>query len=89
VRWFETFPDHYAYTRADLDRLMEAARSADAKTLVTTGKDLVKWRPLIAGAPQPMDVAALEVALEVVDCEDVLRRRIAALRSLAADSRRT
>jgi len=89
VRLFETFPDHYAYTRADLDRLIEAARAADAKMLVTTGKDFVKWRPLIAGSPPPMDVAALEVTFQILEGEDVLRRRIAALVPLEADSGRT
>jgi tetraacyldisaccharide 4'-kinase len=89
VRLFEVFPDHYAYTGADLDRLIQAARAADAKMLVTTGKDFVKWRPLIAGSPPPMDVAALEVTFQILEGEDVLRRRIAALRPLEADSGRT
>jgi tetraacyldisaccharide 4'-kinase len=89
VRRFEVFPDHYAYTRADLDRLIQAARAADAKMLVTTGKDFVKWRPLIAESPPPMDVAALEVTFQILEGEDMLRRRIAALRPLEADSGRT
>jgi len=85
VRLFEVFPDHYAYARADLDLLIEAARAAGVKTLVTTGKDFVKWRPLLAGLAPPVDVAALEVALEVIEGEDVLRRRIAALVPREAD----
>jgi tetraacyldisaccharide 4'-kinase len=81
VRLFETFRDHHAYTAADLDRLFAAAQAAGAKALVTTGKDYVKWLPLLgqmAGAP-PMEVVALEMALEIVEGEDVLRQRLGAL----------
>jgi tetraacyldisaccharide 4'-kinase len=84
VRLFEIFPDHYAYTAADLALLLSAARTAGVKMLVTTGKDYVKWRPLLVGATAgrvaaDVEVAALEVAFEIVEGADVLRRRIAAL----------
>jgi len=81
VRLFHAFPDHYAYTRGDIDGLARAARAAGLKTLVTTGKDYVKWAPLWAGQANTAgpDIAALEVALRIVDGEEVLRSRIAAL----------
>jgi tetraacyldisaccharide 4'-kinase len=80
VRWFEVFPDHYAYTPADLDRLIRAAEAAGVNALVTTGKDLVKWQPLLAaGQAPPVLVAALEVRLQVLEGEETLRRKIAAL----------
>jgi tetraacyldisaccharide 4'-kinase len=78
VQRFEVFRDHHAYTAADLDRLLADARAAGAKALVTTGKDFVKWRPLLgpAASPEPL---ALEMALEIVEGEDVLRQRLGAL----------
>ena len=81
VRLFEIFRDHYPYTPGDLAGLIQAARSAGAKTLVTTGKDFVKWLPLLgsqAAAPS-VEVAALEVAMALVEGEDLLRSRVAAL----------
>ncbi len=77
----QTFRDHHVYTREDLDRLVGAAVAAGAKMLVTTGKDFVKWLPLIEArevAPR-VEVGAVEVALRMTEGEDVLRRRIAAL----------
>jgi len=81
VRLFDVFPDHYAYATADLDRLLRTAEAAGLKTLVTTGKDYVKWQPLLAGprSPSPVEVAALEVELRIVEGEDVLRDRLARL----------
>lgn len=77
----ETFRDHHVYTREDLNRLVGAAEAAGAKMLVTTGKDFVKWLPMIeaAGVAARVGVAALQIALCITEGEDVLRRRIAAL----------
>jgi tetraacyldisaccharide 4'-kinase len=36
------FPDHHRYTLADIDRIVELARSLGATGLVTTEKDSVK-----------------------------------------------
>jgi tetraacyldisaccharide 4'-kinase len=82
IRLFEVFADHHAYTRADLDRLIAAAAAAGCKTLVTTGKDYVKWQPLLEGQAAPsVEIAALEVELRVVEGEDALRRRLDAMLS--------
>ena len=80
VRLFDTFPDHYAYTTGDLDRLLRTAEAAGLKSLVTTGKDIVKWQPLLTGSPRrPVEVAALEVTLQVLEGEEILRRELGAL----------
>lgn len=78
---FDAFRDHYAYTRADLERLAQAALAAGAKTLVTTGKDDVKWRPLLEGGPGALavDVAAVEVAMRITEGDDALGRAMAAV----------
>jgi len=61
--------------------VLRLAEAAGLKTLVTTGKDWVKWQPLLAGSPRrpPVEVAALEVALEFLEGEQALRREIGAL----------
>ncbi len=82
IRLFDVFADHHAYTRANLDRLIAAAQAAGLKTLVTTGKDYVKWQPLLAGRAAPgVEIAALEVELRVVEGEEVLRQRLGAILS--------
>jgi len=80
MQWHE-FPDHHAYTAADLDRLVQAAEAAGLKRLVTTGKDAVKWRPLLSarGSPSAVEVAALEVEMQIVEGAEALRSRIAKL----------
>jgi len=74
----DAFQDHHAYTADDLAGLADAATSAGANVLVTTGKDFVKWRPLLAaweGEP-PVRVAALAVTMRLTEGEDRLRRRL-------------
>jgi len=82
----DAFRDHHAYTAEDLSRLAGAAREAGAAALVTTGKDFVKWRPLLAdgtfqaaqaeGDALSPPVAALEVAMVLTDGEGRLRQRV-------------
>jgi tetraacyldisaccharide 4'-kinase len=57
-----TFPDHHAYTRADVDWLRSWARQLPEDALIiTTQKDLVKLRlPDLAGRP----LWALQIALQ-------------------------
>ena len=80
AQWHE-FPDHHAYTAADLADLLQAAEAAGLKRLVTTGKDSVKWRSLLSGrgVPRAARVSALEIEIEIVEGADGLRDRIAAL----------
>jgi tetraacyldisaccharide 4'-kinase len=80
LKLFETFRDHHPYARDDLARLIEAAGDAGAKTLVTTGKDYVKWLPLLGDRQTAgVEIGALEVAMKLVEGEDVLRSRLTAL----------
>jgi len=74
----DAFRDHHAYTAGDVARLADAAREAGAGALVTTGKDFVKWQPLLGERPDgdAVPVAALEVAMCLTDGEDDLRRLV-------------
>jgi tetraacyldisaccharide 4'-kinase len=77
VRRFDVFPDHHAYTADELAALLATSQAAGAKMLVTTGKDYVKWRPLLeTSAPASVEVAALEAAIEIVEGADELHRRL-------------
>ncbi|HKR11417.1 MAG TPA: tetraacyldisaccharide 4'-kinase [Pyrinomonadaceae bacterium] len=42
----KAFPDHHRYTQHDIDSLIEAARRAGARSLITTAKDAVKLHSL-------------------------------------------
>jgi len=81
VELLDVFPDHHAYSSADVDRLLSAARSAGLKRLVTTVKDYVKWEPLLADCQkQPaVEIAALEIRMTMVEGEERLRREICSL----------
>ena len=47
-----SFPDHYAYTRRDIDELLRTAKELGTDTILCTMKDLVKLnRPEFAGLP--------------------------------------
>jgi tetraacyldisaccharide 4'-kinase len=60
------FPDHYAYTARDLDRLAKQASAAGAVALVTTAKDRVRLGKLLSGASldPPLKTAGLRIGLE-------------------------
>jgi tetraacyldisaccharide 4'-kinase len=86
VRLFQSFRDHYPYSRGDIARLIDAALAARVKTLVTTGKDFVKWQPLLAsgqGLPA-IDIGAVEVAMRLTEGDEILRSRMTALCSARA-----
>lgn len=48
VRREITYPDHHAYTEADIDDIRQQAREANAELIVTTEKDAVKLRGMQA-----------------------------------------
>ncbi len=62
---FDALGDHYAYSPPAVRRILDAARDAGAELLVTTGKDWVKWRQLLAARP-PLPVWRAEVAVRFV-----------------------
>jgi tetraacyldisaccharide 4'-kinase len=74
VNAFRTFPDHHAYTRADVEDLTAWARRQEPDTVaVTTQKDLVKLRLPRLG---PYELWAVRVRLHVEAGQDVLDRRL-------------
>jgi tetraacyldisaccharide 4'-kinase len=71
---FRTFPDHHAYTRADVEELSNwAGRLATDCVAVTTQKDLVKLRLTRLGE-RPL--WALQVRLHVENGREALDRRL-------------
>ena len=64
-----TFPDHHAYSPAELDRLAAAARTLGAEGLVTTGKD---WARLGERWDGELPLWVLEVEARLEDAEPVL-----------------
>jgi tetraacyldisaccharide 4'-kinase len=80
VALWEVFPDHWAYTAEDVARLIEAARSAGVKWLVTTRKDYVKWETVLTNqGDRSVRVACLEVEMALVEGDEMLRRAVQSL----------
>ena len=76
VRAFRVYPDHHAYTRADVDELRDLARRLPADChVVVTQKDLVKLRLSRLG-DRPL--WSLRVRLHVEAGADELERRLEA-----------
>ncbi len=73
---FRAFPDHHAYTPADIEAVGEAARAARAEAVVTTLKDLVKiGRDEINGLP----LLAVEIAIDLLAGGDALAALVAGI----------
>jgi tetraacyldisaccharide 4'-kinase len=64
---FRSFPDHHAYTLADLDAIHDWATGLHADLVVTTLKDLVKVRADRLG---DVPLFALEIALDILPSGD-------------------
>jgi tetraacyldisaccharide 4'-kinase len=62
VRRTVPFPDHHRYSRADVAGLVERARAAGARAIVTTEKDLVRLLPF---RPLPLPVMWLPLTVEL------------------------
>jgi tetraacyldisaccharide 4'-kinase len=65
------FDDHHEYTKADLDQINEAAKSAHADLLITTGKDWVKLERFADQFALPIVRAELSLRFRPGD-EDML-----------------
>ena len=72
------YPDHHRYTPDEWRGIRASAKAAGAAAVVTTEKDWMRLRPIVAGAP---DVATwvLPVRFRVVSGEEVLDARLAAV----------
>ena len=77
---FRGFPDHHAYTSADLSALADWAAGLRADLVVTTLKDLVKIRTDRLG---DVPLFAIEVALDVLVGHDLLESLLAPLAARA------
>ena len=78
------FPDHHAFTPADLRRLADVFSSfaAGPKTLITTEKDAVRLRSVIAGSPLeglPLAVIGMRTVIlnEPERFADLIRHHVA------------
>ena len=61
----QAFPDHHRYTALDLERLVAAARDANATALITTEKDLVRLGALSSTLPESMRLSAVHLRIEI------------------------
>lgn len=78
------FPDHYAYSPADLEALSAAAKLAGASMMVTTEKDMIKLTRLNL-EDKAMPLYALSITLELVEGAATLERMLdGVLRSSAS-----
>jgi len=73
------FPDHYVYTPADLERLVEKGTKSQAQGFLTTEKDLVKINEAWS-FPQPL--LAVRISLQVLQGVAILESCIQQMASL-------
>ncbi len=65
----KTFPDHHRYSQSDVDSLIDAARRAGARSLITTAKDAVKLHSISFSLPY----FVLEIEPEIENEADLIR----------------
>ena len=58
------FPDHYHYTRQDIDKIIQAAKDKNIDTIVTTEKDMARVFGPCSG-PQALRFLFLRIKLEI------------------------
>ena len=63
VAFSRTFPDHYRYSQADIDALVDQAKASGAKALITTAKDATKLGTLDISIP----CYVLEIRISIDD----------------------
>jgi tetraacyldisaccharide 4'-kinase len=81
------FPDHHRYSRNEASGLADAARSAGARAIVTTEKDLVRLLPF---RPMPLPVMWLPLSVRIDPApafRDWLAGRLAAERARGSEVR--
>jgi tetraacyldisaccharide 4'-kinase len=82
-----SFPDHHRYGRADVANLVDAARSAGARAILTTEKDLVRLLPF---RPFPLPVMWLPLTVQIEPAaafREWLAERLAVERSRGGERR--
>ncbi|MBI4402079.1 MAG: tetraacyldisaccharide 4'-kinase [Nitrospirae bacterium] len=68
------FPDHHAYTAADLNEVGRRARGCGAEMVVTTEKDAGKVASLLGSDDEGHRILALRLGTEVMDGRERLER---------------
>ncbi len=59
------FSDHYRYTRDDLQRVVDAARSVRASVFLTTEKDHIRMDSLMAVLPASVPLKTVQLRIEI------------------------
>jgi tetraacyldisaccharide 4'-kinase len=70
-----TYPDHYWYTRPDIDGIVEQAKNEAVELVVTTEKDAVKLWPY-QGALSGITILALPIEVVTEDLSELLGERL-------------
>ena len=73
---FRSFPDHHAYTAADIADLADWVLASGADLALTTQKDLVKVR---LGALGPAPLRALRIGWDLLEGRDAIEGALAAI----------
>jgi tetraacyldisaccharide 4'-kinase len=76
IRGRRHYPDHYNYTKEDMDSVAEECRSAGAGIIVTTEKDMPK---LPSRRLPSVEILIMRIEFEVKDAEGVLEQRLRSL----------
>lgn len=69
------FDDHYEYRQEDVARALSVAREAGAAFLVTTQKDIVKFRRALPLMSPGISVLVLKVSFKIIEGEKILDER--------------
>jgi len=69
------FDDHYEYRQEDVAACWSASRSAGAAFLVTTQKDIVKFRRALLSMSPGIPVVVLKISLKITEGEKILDER--------------
>ena len=75
-----TYPDHYPYSRDELDQMFKNVRDQQADAIITTHKDMVKWQPLLRDNPTPIPIYYPTLCVELLDGEQAIDALLANLK---------
>ncbi len=71
------FPDHHAYSAAEIARVSDLASFESADAVLATSKDWVKIRDLVPDRPPPFN--AIEIEMNILDGRDTLIEKLKAV----------
>lgn len=78
-----TRPDHHAYSRDEIERMLDDAQAHHAQAIVITQKDMVKWRALLDRSQPPRPpVYCPIVSIEFVDGEAAVSKLLRDTRTI-------